>query len=88
MARKKAAAKKRVEVPVAVWSAMAQFHLHPEELKEWQVTEDDIHLHLRNDMHLRVERSSLLERFTSELQPGKGTITKADLAGHTTKLAA
>ena len=74
---KKKAAPKRVEVPPAVWAAMANHGLHPEELQSWQVTEHDIHLHLRNKMHLRIERSSIQERFTTQLQPGSGTITAA-----------
>ena len=77
MAKKKTTKRAAPAVPIAVWSACAQFALHPEELHSWQVTEDDIHLHLTNKMHLRVERSSLLERFTSDLQTGSGTVTKA-----------
>ena len=80
MAKKKVTAKApaRVEVPAAVWAAMAQHGLHPEELQSWQVTEHDVHLHLRNRIHLRIERSSLLERFDTQLQPGSGSISKTE----------
>ena len=56
---------------------MANHGLHPEDLDSWQVTEDDIHLHLKNKLHLRIERSSILERFDTQLQPGGGKVTAA-----------
>lgn len=77
MTKRRAAKKKGTEIPQAVWQAMAQQGLHPEELKTWQVTEDDVLLSLQNGMQLRVERSSLLERFTTDLQPGSGSVTAA-----------
>ena len=76
----KAGAKKPApQVPQAVWWAMANQGLHPGELAEWEVTEHDIHLHLKNAMYLRIEISSIQERFTSELQPCSGKVTAAQV---------
>lgn len=52
---------KSLNAPPVVYAALARHQLAPDEVKRFEVTEDDVYLYLKMGMTLRIEISSLPE---------------------------